>query len=113
MTSKWQILKNSIIADLPPIQENKPSFADVVKAVTTKMKKQMHTDHLDTTLPQLETVGNDDSEYDGNVSYPYTIPKSRDPTGTSNPPPIPPMISSSSGDNEISVQSWLLPSDSW
>ena len=50
MKSKWQILKNSVVSDLPPIQENITSFADVVKAVTMKLKEELHTDHLDTTL---------------------------------------------------------------
>ena len=50
MKSKWQILKNSIVSDLPPIQENITSFADVVKAATMKLKEELRTDHLDTTL---------------------------------------------------------------
>ena len=56
MSSKWQIVKNSIKAELPPIQENKTSFADVVEDVTKRMKRLMHTDHLDTTLPQIEAT---------------------------------------------------------
>lgn len=56
MKSKWQIVKNSIKNDLPAIQENKMSMADVVRSVTLKMKQDMHTDHLDTTLPQLSNI---------------------------------------------------------
>ena len=56
-SSKWQIVKNSIKNDLPAIQESKKvSMADVVQAVTAKLKKEMQTDHLDTTLPQLNMI---------------------------------------------------------
>ena len=56
--SKWQIVKNSIKNDLPVIQESKKlSMAEVVEAVTAKLKKEMDTDHLDTTLPQLNITG--------------------------------------------------------
>ena len=39
MKSKWQILKNSIVSDLPPIQENITSFDDVVNAETMSLKE--------------------------------------------------------------------------